>query len=302
MSEFDLIEQLFQGHHRDAQLGVGDDAALLSITADTTLAISTDTLVDGVHFPSDMSARAIGHRILAVNLSDMAAMGAKPRWFTLALTMPEHDVEWARELTDGLLQLAERYEVGLIGGDTTRGPLSLTVTILGETQLALSRQGAKPGDRIWIGGNPGDAAGGLELWSQRQQRDQVVETLIRRFEFPDPQVALGQRLVGMATAAIDVSDGLIADLRHVCQSSGCGAEINLDELPLSASLLSQFSEAQARTLALGGGDDYLLLFTAPPQHRFEDCFSIGVMTDTSDIQVLDSGQPLDLEISGYEHF
>ncbi|MEM6820092.1 MAG: thiamine-phosphate kinase [Pseudomonadota bacterium] len=301
MSEFDLIQQHFAGHHNGARLGVGDDAALFDIGG-TTLAVATDTLVVDVHFPESAPAESTGHRALAVNLSDLASMGATPRWMTLALTLPEYNAEWVAAFSSGLLSLAERYGVGLIGGDTTRGPLTISVTVFGEVDHALQRSGARVGDQIWVGGLPGDAAGGLACWPRRGAADAHVDALISAFLYPQPQVELGQSLTSRANAAIDVSDGLVADLGHICRASSCGAVIHTERLPLSDPLVSTVGRERAEQLALAGGDDYVLLFTAPAEFQFSDCSVIGDIVAGDGVEVRRNGSVINLDSRGYEHF
>ncbi|MEL7310463.1 MAG: thiamine-phosphate kinase [Pseudomonadota bacterium] len=302
MSEFDLIARYFSGFDRDAEIGVGDDAAVVAIPDNKRVVVATDTTIEGVHFPKDTPPDAVGFRALAVNLSDLAAMGATPQWFTLALTIPNEDAAWLRAFSDSLLGLANRFGVGLIGGDTTRGPLSITITVFGVADEVIVRSGASPGDTVWLGGRPGDAAAGLACWARRNESDDDIRYLVDRFLFPEPQIALGQALVGRASAAIDISDGLVADLGHICHASGCGAKIQLDQLPLSDALQGVVGEVGARSLALSGGDDYVLLFTAAPTLAFESCFAIGEMTTRAGVALFDRDTPYELEHKGYAHF
>lgn len=269
--EFDIIERYFRrsGVANDVRVGIGDDAAIIAPGGD--IAVAVDTLVAGVHFPDGFSPHSTGHRALAVNLSDLAAMGARPRWATLALCLPAVDVDWLEGFSSGFHELAERYEVSLIGGDTTRGQLAVTVTILGEAAgTSLLRSGAAPGDRIVVTGTLGDAAAGLRRIVAatagavpQDVPDADHDFLVNRFSYPVPRVEFGLAMAAVATAAIDVSDGLLADLGHVIRQSGCGAQIDLEALPLSAALLGSCDREQAEQLALTGGDDYELCLAVP---------------------------------------
>ena len=254
-SEFELIRKYFDRPARSAVLGVGDDAALLRPGAGAELAVSTDLLLEGRHFRAGADARKLGHKALAVNLSDMAAMGAAPRWVTLALALPSADEAWLEAFARGFFALAERFGIELIGGDTTRGPLTICVTILGEvpTGLSLVRAGALPGDDIWVSGELGGAALGLAQPGNT--------AAAQRLDEPEPRVELGERLRGIASAAIDVSDGFAQDLGHILERSGVGAVVEYERLP-------KFPGAQ-RAQVLAGGDDYELVFTARQDKRAE---------------------------------
>jgi thiamine-monophosphate kinase len=268
-SEFELIDRFFRRPARHAVLGVGDDAALVAPTPGCELAVSVDVLVAGTHFFADVEPDALGHKALAVNLSDMAAMGAMPRWALLAVALPDADPVWLGEFSRGFFALADEFEVDLIGGDTTKGPLSLCVTILGEAPAgqALRRSGATIGDAIYVSGRLGDAALAL---AHRRTRTVLSADELRHCDRallrPSPRVALGGRLRGLATAAIDVSDGLVGDLGHILDASGVGATVDLARLPRSSALERRLGGAE-RALALecllAGGDDYELCFTAP---------------------------------------
>ncbi len=263
--EFDLIARIRARAPRraDVVLGIGDDAAVLAVPHGRQLVVCTDTLNTGVHFPEDTAAEDIGWKALAVNLSDLAAMGAVPAWCTLSLSLPRDDAGLADALVDGLLALAAEHGVGLVGGDTTRGPLSVCVTALGHVAPggALRRDAARPGDSIWVSGTLGDAAAALAL---RSRGETMPAALRGRLDRPSPRLALGQALIGLAHACIDVSDGLLADLGHVLDASGVGAEIDVDALPASAALHAAVADVDARrALQSSGGDDYELCFTAP---------------------------------------
>ncbi|MFC0446398.1 thiamine-phosphate kinase [Pseudidiomarina halophila] len=271
--EFDLIDTYFTRRwpeRDDVVLGVGDDAAILKVPEASELIIATDTMVAGVHFDKQTPARAVGHKVAAVNLSDLAAMGAEPAWLSLALTLPEMDHDWLTGFSHGLREICAYYDCQLIGGDTTKGPLSLTVTAHGFVPVgaALRRDGAKPGDWIYVSGSLGDA--GLALAAQQQRveiSDSHYRRVLERLYFPSPRVALGQNLRDIASSAIDISDGLVADLQHILKSSNVGARIDVDEIPLSMALTGSVDADQAISYALCSGDDYELCFTVPESRR-----------------------------------
>jgi thiamine-monophosphate kinase len=258
-SEFEIIQRYFSRPARHALLGVGDDAALLRTDAGAVLAVATDMLLEGRHFAKGAEPRALGHKALAVNLSDMAAMGATPRWATLALALPHANEDWIAAFADGFYALAERFDVDLIGGDTTRGPLTICVAILGEVPagLALMRSGARPDDDIWVSGELGGAAYALH--------DAGNAAAASRLHQPEPRVELGEKLRGIAHAAIDVSDGFAQDLGHILERSGVGAVVHYALLPKFPCGDAQLQ----RRCVLAGGDDYELLFTAPQSARRE---------------------------------
>ncbi len=270
MDEMQLIERYFRqlgARREDVLLGIGDDAALLTVPSGCELALTTDALVEGAHFLPGADARSLGHRALAVNLSDIAAMGAAPGWMLLSLVMPEIGERWLSAFCAGLGALAARYEVALVGGNLARGPLSITVELAGFVPRgqALRRSGAQPGDDLYVSGAPGDAAAG------RRGADDGSGRLLERFEYPTPRVALGQALRGLASACIDVSDGLYVDARRMLMASGCGGALEVEQLPISAALgASALREGwpsyEPALLALSGGEDYELCFCAPPAH------------------------------------
>jgi len=268
-SEFDLIRRFFVRPARDGSrtlLGVGDDAALLRVEPGMALAVSTDMLLAGRHFPDATPPRALGHKALAVNLSDLAAMGATPRWATLSIALPEADEAWLAEFSAGLFALAQRFDVELVGGDTTRGPLAISVTVLGEVpaEHALTRGGARPGDDIWVSGELGQAAAALAVLQGCVQLAPPAAVQARaRLDMPEPRVALGERLRGLASAAIDVSDGFAADLGHVLERSGVGALVHYAQLP---GVRTGDAMLDLRC-SLAGGDDYELIFTAAQSAR-----------------------------------
>jgi thiamine-monophosphate kinase len=317
MAEFDWIAWLRnKARQPDAGkgvvLGIGDDAALCDVPPGMQLVISTDTLVAGVHFPEDTRAEDIGYKALAVNLSDLAAMGAEPAWFSLAVTVPEMDMAWLQAFAHGVLELANEHGIALIGGDTTRGPLSITVTVHGfvPSGTALRRDAAKPGDDIWVTGSLGDAAAALQQIGTGLQSIKLRHRLDR----PTPRVAAGLLIRGLANAAIDVSDGLAQDLGHILNASGVGAELELGRLPVSSSLLEFHPDDETRwRLQLAGGDDYELCFSASPKNAFaiEQALAgcgvsasvIGHIKADAGLQLLTpEGDALVLGKAGYQHF
>lgn len=267
MKEFEMIKRFFTEQvikRKDVLLGIGDDCAIVSPSERQNIAITTDTLVAGVHFPHETSARAIGHKSIAVNLSDLAAMGAEPTWISLAITLPEADLQWVEEFCIGVFELCEFYNVQLIGGDTTQGPLSITVTAQGlvPKNKHLSRSGAKAGDWIYVTGEIGDAALALKhIFNEVVVESDYLECVRKRLDYPRPRVLAGQALREYASSAIDLSDGLLADLGHICAASHVGANIVLDDLPISNALRDTVGLEKACEIALAGGDDYELLFT-----------------------------------------
>ncbi len=316
MSEFELIRRYFTRPATNVLLGVGDDAALLQVTPGCVLAVSTDMLVSGTHFFADADPFLLGHKTLAVNLSDMAAMGATPRWATLALCLPEADDAWLSQFSAGFFALADEYGVALVGGDTTRGPLNLSVTIMGEVQagLALRRSGACAGDEIWVSGQLGDAALALaHLQGQIVLPARDFSACATALHQPQPRVALGLALSGIVSSAIDISDGLLGDLGHILQASGVAAEINFAALPVSKCLFGLLDQARGRHCVLAGGDDYELCFTAPAGQHHEllgiskqldlQLTCIGRIIEGQGCVVLDASLlPMVLESAGYEHF
>ncbi|MCG8486261.1 MAG: thiamine-phosphate kinase [Chromatiales bacterium] len=272
--EFALINQYFKQlttPRQDVVLGIGDDAALLQVPEESLLVVSVDTMVSGVHFFEDVAADALGHKALAVNLSDMAAMGAEPSWATLALTLPEVDEQWIADFCRGFAGLANRYNVSLIGGDTTRGPLSVTVQIHGVVpkHQAMRRAGARVGDDIYVTGTLGDAALGLRVLESAQALTADQQTLVNRLERPQPRVEAGLALRQLAHSAIDLSDGLLADLGHILTQSGVGASLQLEQLPLSAELISVMGDDMDWSRVVSAGDDYELCLTLPAACREE---------------------------------
>lgn len=319
LGEFDIIHKYFTHatqHPEQILLSVGDDAAVVRAPAGYDCAIAIDTLNAGVHFPLDTSPYDIGWKALAVNLSDMAAMGAIPAWFTLALSMPQTDAGWLEQFANGLFALAQQYQVDLIGGDTTRGPLSVTIQIGGwvHQQKYLTRSGAQAGDGIYVTGELGDAALALALLKSNQLQPTDDTAMLNRLNRPVPRVLAGQQLVGLASACIDISDGLSADLGHILESSGVGARIKTAAIPMSTTLRQRSaSGAQALGYGLFGGDDYELCFTVPPAAEAQllalsaalDCriTRIGEITGETGLWLVDANGVADrLAMRGYQHF
>ncbi|TAL90607.1 MAG: thiamine-phosphate kinase [Rhodanobacter sp.] len=269
--EFDLIELIRQRTAQprdDVRLGIGDDAAVLAVPAGQELAVAIDTLVDGVHFPRGTAPADIGWKALAVNLSDLAAMGASPAWALLSLTLPQADSAFVEGFVEGFVQLAQPHRLALVGGDTTRGPLTVSIAVHGFVPpgQALTRQGARVGDVVLVTGTLGDAAAGLHVLQQPARHDDgssLREFLVGRLNRPTARVAAGIALREQAHACIDVSDGLLADLGHICTASGVGAEIDAALLPRSSALLGLYDNTTALQFALSGGDDYELCFCVP---------------------------------------
>jgi thiamine-monophosphate kinase len=319
MGEFDLIARYFTRPARRSPLGVGDDCALLAPRPGMQLAVSTDLLVEGRHFLANVDPRTLGHKCLAVNLSDLAACGAQPLAFTLSLALPRIDEPWLAAFAQGLFALADRFDCELVGGDTTGGPLAINITIFGEVPpgQALLRSGARPGDDLWVSGTLGDARLALEASRGHVALPQEVLAAARaRMDSPEPRVALGMALRGIATAAIDVSDGLLGDLAHVLERSGVGATVQAD---CAADLLAAGSAGFApapellHELVFAGGDDYELAFTAPPSRRQEvgaagastatRVTRIGSIVADPGLRLLDAqGKALARRFQGFDHF
>jgi thiamine-monophosphate kinase len=318
MSEFDLIGRLRQliclpenEFAPDCSVGIGDDAAVLHIPSGHELVVSTDTLVEGIHFPRVTHPEAIGHKALAVNLSDLAAMGAQPTFFFMALTLPAEDSAWLDAFAQGMARLASRFRVQLAGGDTTRGPLSITITALGtvEKGQALLRSGAQAGDLVIVSGAPGAAAQALSVTQEGREPEPSGRMAL---EFPEPRISLGKALAKRATSCIDLSDGLAADLGHILQQSGVGAELELDRLPVPPGLDNLADEPRWR-LQLAGGDDYELCFTIPPgragelDELSESCgvalTPIGTIVTRTGLELITKdGGRFELASAGFRHF
>lgn len=316
-SEFDLIARHFTRPTRHTVLGVGDDGALIAPTAGMQLVVSSDMLVAGTHFLPDTDPVDLGWKTLAVNVSDLAAMGAAPRWATLALALPAADEAWLAAFAKGFFACANAFDIDLIGGDTTRGPLNLCVTIFGEVPAgqALRRSAAQPGDEIWVSGTPGLAALGLAHLQGRCRLPDPA-ACIAALQRPQPRVVLGLALHGLAHAVIDVSDGLLADLGHILQQSACAARLELSQFP-AAALRQGAPDALAQACLLGGGDDYELVFSVPAAQHGEiqalaDALQLplsmighierGERGSAGSVVLLDHGQPVALPPRGYDHF
>tara|TARA_R110001599_G_scaffold15550_12_gene64961 strand:+ start:3095 stop:4093 length:999 start_codon:yes stop_codon:yes gene_type:complete len=274
VKEFSLIDTYFRSvsfQRKDVLLGIGDDCAITQIPAGQALATTTDTLISGVHFLPDASPKAIAQKAIAVNLSDLAAMGAEPAWLSLSLSLPNVDEQWLQAFSDGFKELTEYYSVQLIGGDTVQGPLAITITAQGfvTADQALKRSGAKPGDFVYVTGSIGDAGLGLDILLDKVQVEnpQHREYLLNRLHYPTPRVFAGTSLRRVASACIDISDGLLADIKHILNASQCGACLQLDKLPLSNALLESVDRDRAFHYALSAGDDYELLFTVSEEQK-----------------------------------
>lgn len=323
LSEFGLIARYFQqpglanAGPWSPQLGIGDDCAVISVPEGYQLVVSMDTLVADVHFPAVASPELIGYRALAVTVSDLAAMGAEPAWFTLGLTLPEANSDWLAGFAEGLQTLAQKVGISLIGGDTTRGPLTITLQVHGlvKKEKWLSRQCAKPGDDIWVTGTLGDAAAWLPYLQQgleEKPTDENLRTLWNRYYFPTPRVVEAQKVVSLGCrCAIDISDGLLADLGHILTMSQVGAQLDFSSLPVSQALQQLLPELEKQQqIMLTGGDDYELCFTAPPHLAGDIIHSLSPHCPVTRIgQVIEtpgvfttSGQPVSISQQGYQHF
>jgi thiamine-monophosphate kinase len=320
MNEFEIIQHFFKKHHQhhrqDVILGIGDDAAILEISPENQLIVSIDTLVGGVHFPLSTTAEDIGHKALAVNLSDLAAMGAEPAWVTLALTMPHFDEAWLTDFCMGFFTLANAHRVAVIGGDTTRGPLSISVQAHGFVPRgkAITRQNAKPGDSIYVTNTLGDAGLALDfIQNQIAIKATYQPSLLERLNRPEARIQEGRLLRDIATAMIDISDGLLADLGHILEQSEVGAFIDVHQIPLSKALQDAVSIDKALSLALCAGDDYELCFTVPKhlQNQLENIMQtqsskitcIGEITQEQGLRLRKiDGSPFQPKSLGYQHF
>ena len=314
--EFDLIAKHFTRPTPGAVLGVGDDCALLAPTPGMQLAVSSDMLLEGRHFSPQDSPAGIGHKSLAVNLSDLAAMGATPRWATLSIALPEENDTWLTAFARGFFRMADMHSIELVGGDTTRGALTLSITVMGEVPpgQALRRDGAQAGDDVWVSGVIGSAALALAYRQGRLFMEQIdAAKVLPALYLPTPRVELGIALRGIASSAIDISDGLLGDLGHILERSGVGARLEFATLPTLPLVQGYLHEAVARDCVLAGGDDYELCFTAPASKRDAvraaaeaagvAVTRIGSITDEPGLAVIDAdGQPLPFEHTGYDHF
>ncbi|MEX0976112.1 MAG: thiamine-phosphate kinase [Woeseia sp.] len=317
MDEFEIIRRFFVRSSDDESvlLGINDDGAVLSPAADREIVCVVDTIVDGVHYPAGFPAADIGFRAVEVNLSDIAAMGGRPRWMTLALTLSQSDEEWLGEFAKGLFESAAAHDVSLVGGDTTRGQQTVvSVQVIGDVTAAtyITRAGATAGDHIFVTGTPGDAAGGLALLQDGNDDSADARYLIQRFSRPTARVAFGAAIAGFASAAIDLSDGLFGDAQKLLTASEAGARLDLDRLPLSAPLRRVFGDERALQFALGGGDDYELCFTAHSRHEAKiqaigekwglPVTRIGQVESGSQLICHRNGQEVEFESGGYKHF
>lgn len=327
LSEFSLIQQYFSslGKAPGISLGVGDDGAVLDVPEGEQLVVTVDTLVAGVHFPFDASPGEIARRALRVNLSDIAAMAAQPRWFTLALTLPEANESWIQQFSQALAEDAALFGCALVGGDTTAGPLSISIQVLGTVPRgkALTRSGAQVGDSIYVTGSLGEGAAALSIVGDDSKlvvpelatidNEEAKGLLLQRFYRPEPRLLEGLWLRGLASAALDISDGLVADLDHIAESSGLGAEIEFKKLPVAPWLLALAEPACITEWVLSGGDDYELCFTVPKENRQAvdlliqkgelSARNIGQMTKQLGVRCFDAqGGLMDIEKMGYQHF
>lgn len=316
MDEFELVRRFWEPlgqrvTHPAVRQGIGNDGAVVQIPAGQELVLSVDTLVQDVHFPADIDPRALGWRALAVNLSDLAAMGADPLCYTLALTLTETAEPWLEGFADGIGQLSALHGIQLVGGDMTRGPLTVTIQVQGlvPSGMALGRDGARPGDLICVSGSLGDAGEALNWLQSASEASPEIRAVLERYYYPTPRVALGQALSGRATAAIDVSDGLLSDLGHILAASGCGARVDYRSLPVSDALKSLAGEGGWR-LAATAGDDYELCFTWPDT---EDTLAelasaavpitvIGRIESQAGLRLMDGDASVELGAAGYRHF
>ncbi|MCX8805628.1 thiamine-phosphate kinase [Vibrio parahaemolyticus] len=317
--EFNLIDKYFvgrQNQRKDVHLAAGDDCALVKAPANVQIAISTDTLVAGTHFLPHANPAWVAHKALASNISDLAAMGATPAWVSFALTMPEVDEEWLVPFCDAFFELADYFGIQLIGGDTTKGPLSLTLTVQGFVPegKALTRSGAKVGDWVYVTGNLGDAKAGLDVILDETLRSRIgADELEKAHYLSTPRVLAGQALVGLASSAIDISDGLISDIKHILKRSQVGVSIDVSQLPISSELVQFLDDkVSAQQYALSSGEEYELCFTVSEQNRgslqsalsYSGCkvTCIGQIRPNGTFELHDNNQPLDWDLSGFDHF
>ncbi len=313
--EFKLIQQFFTKPNAHTDLSIGDDAALFQVQAGHQLAVSTDMMVAGTHFYPDVAPQTLGWKSLAVNLSDMAAMGAQAKWATLAIALPEIQPDWLEHFSKGLFDCADAFGVDIIGGDTTKGPLSISITIMGETPAdqALSRNGAHVNDDLWVSGQLGNAALGLQHLQGKQSLAQpFCDQALAALHTPQPRCALGLALRGIATSCIDLSDGLLADLGHILKASNVGAQLSLNQCPVNPAVADQLSNPHLQTAVLAGGEDYELCFTAPSRQRHAIAqlsqqlalaiTRIGSIQSDQTLTVLYDDKPVKLDTKGYDHF
>ncbi|OHY94082.1 thiamine-phosphate kinase [Vibrio rotiferianus] len=317
--EFNLIDKYFvgrQSQRKDVHLAAGDDCALVKAPDNVQIAISTDTLVAGTHFLADANPAWVAHKALASNISDLAAMGATPAWVSFALTMPEPDEAWLAPFCDAFFELADYFGIQLIGGDTTKGPLSLTLTVQGFVPegRALTRSGAKVGDWVYVTGDLGDAKAGLDVILDGSLRSRIAAQQLEKAHYlSTPRVLAGQALVGLASAAIDISDGLISDIKHILKRSDVGVSLDVSQLPISSELVQFLDDkVRAQQYALSSGEEYELCFTVPEQNNgsLQSALShagckvtcIGQIRPKGTFELHDDNQPLDWDLTGFDHF
>lgn len=317
--EFSLIDKYFvnrQKQRKDVLLAAGDDCALVKVPDNLSVAISTDTLVAGTHFLPDANPSWVAHKALASNISDLAAMGATPSWVSLALTMPHPDEDWLAPFCDAFFELANYYGIQLIGGDTTKGPLSITLTVQGlvDSDQALRRDGAQVGDWVYVTGELGDSRAGLDVVLNNELRSNPGgRELEQRHYLATPRVLVGQALLNLASAAIDISDGLISDIKHILQRSQVGVSLDVSQLPVSNELIQFLANTEkAQQYALSSGEEYELCFTVPEQNKgsIESALAhcgakitcIGQIRPQGTFELHNNGQPIDWHLSGYDHF
>lgn len=320
MKEFNLIENFFKAksfQRKDVIIGIGDDGAVTHIPQGQALVTTTDTLLSGVHFLADTSAHAIAQKALAVNLSDLAAMGAEPAWISLSLSLPKIDEVWLEAFSRGLHEYAQYYSIQLIGGDTVQGPLAITITAQGFVPFdqALTRSQAKPGDSVYVTGTLGDAGLGLDIATNKCVVEDKLnrDYLVNRLHYPTPRLLMGTNLRRIASACIDISDGLVADIQHILNASQCGATVHIDKIPMSLALNESVSASQAINYALAAGDDYELLFTVSEEQKghLETALAgnnvtatyIGQLTGKSGkLELRQNDKPFESDLEGYQHF
>ena len=320
MKEFNVIENFFKAksiQRKDVIIGIGDDGAVTHIPQGQALVTTTDTLISGVHFLADTSPHAIAQKAMAVNLSDLAAMGAEPAWISLSLSLPVVDEEWLQAFSNGLQEHAEYYSVQLIGGDTVKGPLAITITAQGFVpfEQALTRSNAKPGDSVYVTGTLGDAGLGLHIAQKKCVLDDHLnrDYLLNRLHYPTPRLLVGTSLRRIASACIDISDGLVSDIKHILNASKCGATIHVDKLPMSQALKDSVSSSQAIDYALSSGDDYELLFTVSEEqkgHLETTLASANVLAtyigqlngSVGKLELRQADKPYEYSAKGYQHF
>jgi thiamine-monophosphate kinase len=303
MNEFELIK-----HYFDWGFGVGDDCAVVEVSPKKQLLATVDTLIEGVHFPENTAPKDIAHKALTVNLSDLAAMGGTPKYFTLSLTLPYLNEAWLCEFSNALKTISQQYKIKLLGGDTTKGTLSITINAVGEVGLnqALLRSNAQVGDLIFVSNTLGDAA---FAWQKIQNKHTPESFLLQAFNTPNPQIDLGQSLIGIANSCIDISDGLLQDLGHILTNSSVGAEIYLNKIPLSGLLKKHIQTTHEWCLPLSGGDDYQLCFTLPPENLtklkktkfYTQLTQIGLITADTKLRLVD-GEKWVQQCASYQHF